>query len=227
VSPAATAALLGRGQAPRPDMPRSMDFDPGPMTAIVYHEGPEIIASALVSLYAVPIWRPNLPRETWWRLGEAYADRVKEAAREVYAADRMPTRVAVEAMNPPAPHVRRKGVESGPPSKQMIELLYVVQHMIGVIHGMHFKLDRKPGHAVTVPPGGHRGEWHKPQYGGTGTRADHYPKSLLGSVKSHVVLDDGPAVAARWDKQSRAMHHLREAFDVGTDAETIIRKGAL
>lgn len=219
--------LLGRGQAPRPVVPRSLDFDPGPMTAIVYHEGDEIIASALVSIFALPIWRPNLPREHHWRLGEAYADRIREAAREVYAIDRMPTRVTVEAMNPPAPHVRRKGKESGPPTKQMVELLYVVQHAIGVVQGSFFKLGRKPEHAVTVPPGGHRGEWHKPQYGGTDRMADHYPRVLLGSVQSHVVQDDGPEVAKRWGKQSRAMHHLREAFDVGTDAETIIRRGAL
>jgi hypothetical protein len=229
VSTTAAATLLGRGRLPRVLPDRSLNYDPGPFTAILLVEGPEIVDAALVSMFALNLWRPNLPREQWWRLGEAYAARIKWASDELTSANPGRARVAVEAMNPPAPHVTRRSkagkvTESGPPTKEMIELLYVVQHAIGVVHGRYFGVGRGIPDVVTVPPGGNRGEWHKEQYGGTGEFARYYPPELRGHWTPRFTINDGPEVKDRWGKEARSMHHLREAFDVASDAESICRQ---
>lgn len=223
-----SGTLLGYGGRPRPPVPRTLAIDPGPTSALLLVEGHGAIDGAVVCLAAVDGWRADWPREETWRLAERYADRLKRAADAIIARHPGPARLAVEGANPPAPHMTRTTADGRKVTqtlnKAMIEALYVVQLGIGITLGRYRQVGKGMPGFVLVAPGRERGEWHKTQHGGTGNPADAYPADLRGTWTDRFLSTDASIVKDRTGSDpTKAMHHLRECYDIAADAETRVR----
>jgi hypothetical protein len=222
------AVLLGYGGRPRPQIPRTLTIDPGPTTGILLADGFQPIDGAVVCLAAVDGWRADWPREETWRLAERYAERLKRAADAIMARHPGPARLALEGANPPAPRMTRTTADGRKVTvtlnKDMIEALYVVQLGIGIVLGRYRQVGKGMPGFVVVAPGRNRGEWHKTQYGGTGNPADSYPADLRNSWTERFLSTDAHIVKDRTGTDpTKAMHHLRECYDIAADAELRVR----